>query len=350
MKWMLDPEGPLYIKPEPSILLARWLMRFMASMNEKQASSAIEGLVDLSKLSLELYEKLDRESGGMTQFQKRGLLMVTQTPSGLDAARDEMNRVRPHAIPGQDLSASQVKDLEPAVTGDIVGGVYFPNEAHAEPLAIVKALADQCRKQGVEIWEDTELINFTVQGRKIENVFTTAGEIRAELTVLATGSWSHALAGQLNLNVPILGGKGYALIVDPLQKQPKIPLMLLEKKIAVTPRQGSLRIAGTLELVNQDFSITHRRVKAIEKGARQFLTLPEKLEIKELWRGLRPCTPDGLPLVGFSPKQDNLYLACGHQMLGLQSGLGTGVYVADEICGHTNSLSKYKKLFTPSRF
>jgi D-amino-acid dehydrogenase len=350
MKWMLDPEGPLYIKPEPSLLLMQWLLRFMSAMNERQATRAIEGLVDLSKLSLELYEKLDKDSGGLTQFQKRGLLMVTQTKNGLAAAKDEMNRVRPHQIPGQDLNAQQVKELEPAITGDIVGGVYFPNEAHAEPLGIVHALADQCRKQGVEILEDTELIHFSLHNKKVSAVLTTAGEIKADITVLATGSWSHVLAEQLQLNVPILGGKGYALIVPPLEKQPQIPLMLLEKKIAITPRQGSLRIAGTLELVNQDFSITQRRVKAIEKGARQFLSLPEKLELKELWRGLRPCTPDGLPLIGFSPKQENLYLACGHQMLGLQSGLGTGVYVADEICGRSNPLIKHQALFTPARF
>jgi D-amino-acid dehydrogenase len=328
----------------------QWLLRFMSAMNERQATRAIEGLVDLSKLSLELYEKLDKDSGGLTQFQKRGLLMVTQTKNGLAAAKDEMNRVRPHQIPGQDLNAQQVKELEPAITGDIVGGVYFPNEAHAEPLGIVHALADQCRKQGVEILEDTELIHFSLHNKKVSAVLTTAGEIKADITVLATGSWSHVLAEQLQLNVPILGGKGYALIVPPLEKQPQIPLMLLEKKIAITPRQGSLRIAGTLELVNQDFSITQRRVKAIEKGARQFLSLPEKLELKELWRGLRPCTPDGLPLIGFSPKQENLYLACGHQMLGLQSGLGTGVYVADEICGRSNPLIKHQALFTPARF
>ncbi|MBO9667862.1 MAG: FAD-dependent oxidoreductase, partial [Bdellovibrio sp.] len=124
-------------------------------------------------------------------------------------------------------------------------------------------------------------------------------------------------------------GKGYAMIVPKLEKQPTYPIMIVEKKIAVTPRENTLRIAGTLELVDQDFSITQRRVDNIKNGAREFLNLPEQLEIKELWAGLRPCTPDGVPLIGYHKDIPNLMIAAGHQMLGLQSGAGTGLLVAD---------------------
>ena len=138
------------------------------------------------------------------------------------------------------------------------------------------------------------------------------------------------------------------MIIEPLSVQPKIPLMLIEKKIAITPRDVSLRIAGTLELVNQDFSITERRVKAILRGSREFLSVPEKVEMKELWRGLRPCTPDGVPLIGYTKKVNNLMLACGHQMLGLQSGYGTGQLVADLITKGRSDLNR--EVYNPDRF
>ncbi|RYZ87918.1 MAG: FAD-dependent oxidoreductase, partial [Proteobacteria bacterium] len=157
----------------------------------------------------------------------------------------------------------------------------------------------------------------------------------ANQVIMATGSWSKDLAQKLRLRVPILGGKGYALIVPPLEVQPQHPMMLVEKKIAITPRKNSLRIAGTLELVDQDFSITHRRVEAIKKGAREFLDLPAELKVEELWAGLRPCTPDGVPLIGYHNKITNLMMAVGHQMLGLQSGTGTGLLVADLVEGKT---------------
>ena len=170
----------------------------------------------------------------------------------------------------------------------------------------------------------------------------------ADIFVLATGSWSHAIASELDLNVPILGGKGYSLIIDRLAIQPEIPIMIIDRKIAITPRQNSLRIAGTLELVNQDFSITERRVKAIFDGAKQFLDVPENIKVHETWRGLRPCTPDGLPIIGWAKSYSNLMMACGHQMLGLQTGLGTGQLVSDLIMTGKSDLQR--SVYNPARF
>lgn len=347
IKWLLDPEGPLYIKPSIDPLLARWLIRFMLAMNEKQTKSAIEALVGLSQVSLEKYAKLGQEFPEIC-YQGKGLLMVAQSAAGVSAASEEMERVADLNVPGKLLSADEIRDLEPSVTGAIKGGVYFPKEAHAEPLKVVQALAEKARRLGVKIQENIEVTDFIIENNKIKNLIALKSEYKAESYVLATGSWSHQIAKKLNLSIPILGGKGYSMIIEPLSVQPKIPLMLIEKKIAITPRNGSLRIAGTLELVNQDFSITERRVKAILRGSREFLDIPEKVEMKELWRGLRPCTPDGVPLIGYTKKVNNLMLACGHQMLGLQSGYGTGQLVADLMTTGKSDLNR--EVYNPDRF
>lgn len=103
----------------------------------------------------------------------------------------------------------------------------------------------------------------------------------------------------------------------------------------MTPRKGSIRLAGTMELAGLDESITPRRVAAISRGARAFLTLPENLNVSEVWRGLRPCTPDGLPIISRSPRHENLTIAAGHAMLGLTLATGTGRLVADLLTGGT---------------
>jgi D-amino-acid dehydrogenase len=347
IKWLLDPEGPLYIKPSLDPLLIRWLLRFMASMNEKQTQAAIEAMVVLSQVSLELYRDLALEFPEIA-FESKGLLMVAQSQAGMEAAQEEMHRVAPYQVPGQILAADELKRMEPAITGKILGGVYFPKEAHAEPLKTVQALARKARSLGVEILENTAIEEIRVESNQVQGLKTVHGELQAQAYVLATGSWSTELAKQIKLSVPILGGKGYALIVPPLSTQPVHPLMLIEKKIAITPRNGSLRIAGTLELVNQDFSITQRRVDAILRGSREFLPVPENPEVQELWRGLRPCTPDGVPLIGFSARISNLMLACGHQMLGLQSGFGTGKLVAELMMKGTSDLDR--SVYDPNRF
>ncbi len=331
--WLLNPDSPLYIKPEPSILLFRWLTRFLFSMNQKHLDRSVDVLTGLSKYSLESYEKLSQDSGSTIGFEKKGLLMVGQSEAGVKAAVHEMELVARHGIPGQYLDERGVKELEPALTGRIQGGVYFPAEAHGEPLAIVQALASAAQKHGVKILPRTEVYDFVIEGRKIRSLKTTRGELKAHDYVLATGSWSHTLGKALKLRIPVLGGKGYALITKPFAPAPRLPLMLIEKKIAVTPRNGSIRLAGTLELVNRDESITPRRVENILRGSREFLSVPERPEITEVWRGLRPCTPDGVPVIGRPKAYDNLMLSTGHQMLGLQSAPGSARLTADLLLG-----------------
>jgi D-amino-acid dehydrogenase len=246
------------------------------------------------------------------------------------------------------MTPDEIRAFEPSLIGHLEGGVYFPAEAHAEPLKVVQALAKKAQGLGVQIDEGVAFAGVTVSGGQIESAQTSQGPVTAQTYVLATGSWSTELARQLRMSIPILGGKGYAMIVPPLSVQPQHPMMLIEKKIAVTPRNGSLRIAGTLELVNQDFGITQRRVNAILRGAREFLPVPEQPDVQELWRGLRPCSPDGVPLIGFSKRLSNLAVACGHQMLGLQAGFGTGQLMADLILKGQSDLDR--AVYDPNRF
>lgn len=329
MSWLLDPTSPLYIKPEPRLSLVRWLFRFLWSMNNRHMQASVAALTEISKYSIDAYAKLHAENPGLIGFERKGLLMAAQSRAGLKAAIREMELVAPHGIPGRAMGGEETRAFEPALTGKLEGAVYFPQEAHAEPLAVVKLLRELAERKGAVILSGTEVFDFKLSGNKVEAARTTRGDLHADQFVLATGSWSAAIGETLDLRIPVLGGKGYALIVKPFAPAPTHPIMLLEKKIAVTPRAGTIRLAGTLELVDRDESITKRRVEAIVRGAREFMSVPEQPEVLELWRGLRPCTPDGVPIIGRSRRHPNLILATGHQMLGLQSAPGTGRLVAD---------------------
>lgn len=166
--------------------------------------------------------------------------------------------------------------------------------------------------------------------------------------MLATGAWSQTLGRKLGVRIPLLSGKGYAITVEPFEPRPSLPLMLIEKKIGVTPRANTIRIAGTLELVGLDESITTRRVNAMVRGAREYLNVPDPPKVVEVWRGLRPCTPDGVPIIGRPPRLDNLVLATGHQMLGLLTAPATGRLVADLVTGSTPSIDPHP--FRAARF
>jgi D-amino-acid dehydrogenase len=345
-KWMLDPEGPLYIKPQPSLLLIKWLTHFLTSMRESKYHAGTEALVQLSAESLNLYRSLSsRHDFG---FSQSGLLMITKNSKILSDCVLDMNEMAEFGVPGKTVSKEDILKLEPAVQPDILGGVYYPQEAHGEPLKVVRAILADAQKNGAQLLENCEVSHFATSEGKIHTLETNHGSIHANQIILCTGSYSQSIGKQLGLEIPMLGGKGYAIIVPKLKRQPKIPIMYVEKKLAITPRDNSLRLAGTLELVNQDFSITQRRVDALLRSSREILELPEQLSVQETWAGLRPCTPDGLPILGRSAKLSNLILACGHQMLGLQTGIGSGKLIAQIALNQEPFMET--KLFSPERF
>ena len=346
ISWLLDPESPLYIKPEASLLLGKWLWHFTKSMTHKKMNRSIEVLAEISKESLKIYDQLSLTQANFG-FDKKGLLMVSATSAGLAAAVQEMELMANRGIEGKKLSAEEVIALEPSLKKNIKGGVYFTKEAHAEPLQVVQRIFKDFQNQG-GIFEQAEVYDFEFEGTKIKKVLTTQGNYEADLIVLAMGTWSKTLAEKLKSNIPILGGKGYSLIVENFKAKPTHPIMIVEKKIAVTPRADSVRVAGTLELVDQDYSITKRRVDAILKGSKEFFDFPEEPKIRELWRGLRPCTPDGVPMIGFSKKWSNLFYCTGHQMLGLQSATGSAKLAKQLIFNETTYTDP--KPFTADRF
>jgi D-amino-acid dehydrogenase len=146
--------------------------------------------------------------------------------------------------------------------------------------------------------------------------------------VLATGSWSPEVAQSLNLRIPIQAAKGYSVTLENPGVTPKLPLLFAEARVVVNPLGHSLRIAGTLELAGMDFSFNSRRLEAIQKSARAYLPGLDTAKVIESWRGLRPCTPDGLPIVSRVKEYENLIIAAGHAMLGMSLGPITGKMVS----------------------
>jgi D-amino-acid dehydrogenase len=334
-KWLLDPESPLYIKPELSPALISWLITFMGSMTQKKMLRSVDALTQISVQSLKLYQELSAQTDLPFSFEQKGLFMVAQSDDGLKYAKQEMELVSRNGVTGRLMLEEEARAFEPSLTKRIKGGVFFDQEAHAEPLQVTQTLAHEAQKLGAVILSKTEVIDFQLGAKGVLAARTTRGMFQADQFVLATGSWSRHLGQTLELKIPVLGGKGYAIITDPLGPNPQRPMMLVEKKVAVTPRHGTLRLAGTLELVNQDETFTTRRVEAIVRGAREFMNVPDEIRYHEIWRGLRPCTPDGVPVIGRTKRYPNLLLATGHQMLGLQSATGTGKLIADLALGKT---------------
>jgi len=332
-KFMLDPESPFYIKPRLSWELLGWLASFARHANEAHLYRGGRALVELAQASLEYYTNFAAAGGAATGFCQRGMIHLCATERMLEEVVKEAKLLAGFGVPARVLDRDELYAIEPALRPGLVGAVHFTAEAHAEPLKMVQAFVKSAADRGATICERTELIDFDRRDNRIEAVLTTRGRLRADHFVLAAGSWSSPLGKRLGIHLPIQPAKGYAVFMEQPDPMPTYPAMLDEHKIGVTPRDGSLKLAGTLELAGMDESITKRRVDAIIRGAQKFYYIPAEPKILEIWRGLRPCTPDGLPAIGPAPasRAANLILASGHAMLGLTLAPGTAMLVADMI-------------------
>jgi D-amino-acid dehydrogenase len=215
----------------------------------------------------------------------------------------------------------------------VAGAVYFPDDAHLIPDRFVRGLAAVAQGLGASVRTGTEVLGFTTRDGRIVSVETTRGRFAPDAVVLAAGSWSPGIAGGLGLRLPIQPAKGYSVTYERPPGAPRIPLLLGEARMAVTPMGDALRFGGTLELAGLDLSVNRRRVAAIERRPADYLALGGELRLREIWRGLRPCTPDGLPLLGRPAGLANLVVATGHAMIGVSLGPVTGKLVAQLVTG-----------------
>ena len=336
-RWMLDPESPLYVQPrlDPSYL--RWLAGFLLSSRRSKFERGAAALVELCRASVDLWEDFAKQSSEPFGFERHGLLAVYENQASFDGARGSIDLVAKSGVRAERWSQEQVREREPAIVGAQVGGYFFPDDAHCEPYKAVRALAADATRAGVTFLEGADVFGISPAGAGPRKLATTHGEITADRIVLAAGSWSEPLGKMLGLRVPILGAKGYSLVLPRATPHPTRSIYLIERKVAVNPHHDALRIAGTLELVRNDFSINRRRVDVILRGAKGMLNLGDAPVATEIWRGLRPCTPDGMPLIGRAKGRGDVYLATGHQMAGLKTATGTGVLLAQLMTGEQPS-------------
>jgi D-amino-acid dehydrogenase len=348
LKWMLRPESPFYIKPRLDLELAKWLWRFRSACTPARMRQAMPLLRRLSVESLALYRELAEKGGFDFGFRQSGSMTVFFTPQGLAHGREEARLLGQAGVAVEVLDGPAARSAEPALKPGVVGALYCREDALLVPDRFVKGLARLAASLGVRIATATEVIGFRRAGDGICGVETTRGAIEADIVVLAAGAWSPEIGRALGLRVPIQPAKGYSLTYRRPARGPGIPLLPAEGRFSVTPMGEFLRFGGTLELAGMDLSVNGRRVEALRRGALRCIEGADKLELLEIWRGLRPCTPDGLPLLGHSARFGNLVLAAGHAMVGMSLGPVTGKLVA-RLVGGAKPLADIRPL-DPQRF
>lgn len=348
LKWMWNPESPFYIKPRLSWDLVAWAFRFWRASTPAHVQRCAPLLRDLNLASRELYARLAAEEDfGLV---KKGLLMLCKQPRTLEEEAHTAEKANALGVPAQVLDARAVAALDPGVTMDITGGVYFPLDCHLQPERYVATLERRVQAAGGELFYDTEATGWRREGERIVAVTTKAGEVAGDEFLLCGGAWSTELARGTGLRLPMQAGKGYSVTVPHPVELPAICSIFTEARVAVTPMGGALRFGGTMEIAGMNERINPRRVAGILKAVPKYYPkfAPEHFAGLEPWSGLRPCSPDGMPYLGRTRAAENLVVATGHSMMGLSLAPITGQLAAQLAAGEP--VAHDLTLLSPDRY
>ena len=329
LKWMWNPESPFYIKPRLNWELAAWAWKFMRASTKEHVARCAPVIRDLSFASRALFEELAHTLDfGLV---KRGLLMLCKTQHALDEEARTAPTANALGVPAEVLDAKATAALDPAVTMDIAGSVYFPKDCHLSPERFMAALRGELEKMGVTFHNDTTVKGWRTEGRRVLAVETSRGEMEADEFALCGGAWTPGILRGLRSQLPMQAGKGYSLTLAKPRELPQLCAIFTEARVAVTPMNGALRFGGTMQIAGLDETINARRVAGIVKAVSRYYPQfsPDDFADVKPWAGLRPCSPDGMPFIGRIRAYDNLSTATGHAMMGLSLAPITGKLMAD---------------------
>ncbi len=332
---MLKPGGPFHVKPRMDMALWKWMASFAKRCNQSDMLASARAIQPLLTSSLALYEQLVAEERLACEFHKQGLLFVYRSRQNLDSY-DQTNQLLAEKFdePAKKLTGQQLADFEPALVDGLAGAWYFEHDAHLRPDRLMASWRDLLCDRGVRFIEHRELDRFDVHSGKV-SVATASGEqFGADLFVVATGARTPQLESVLKRRVPIEPGKGYSITVDRPSNCPTYPMIFPERRVAVTPMDSGLRLGSIMEFAGFDETIRPERLRLLTAATQEYLrdiqldeSWPEK------WFGWRPMTYDSTPVIGRCPGFDNVYLATGHNMLGLSMAPATGKLLAELVAG-----------------
>lgn len=331
LKSMLSPESPFYVRPRLDSGLIDWGLKFMRACTAEHVKKAGPLLRDLHLLSRQCYVELADAFANDFGLVQKGLLMLCKTEHGLHEEQAGAVTANALGIPAEVLDPAALARLDPSITMDVAGGVFYPKDCHLSPQRFVSGLTRMLLGAGMEIRWNSALTGWRQDDNGVLAARTAEGDLTADEYVITGGAWAPEVARGLRLKLPMQAGKGYSLTLPKPAQLPELCSILVEARVAVTPMQGALRVGGTMEVTGLDESINPRRVQGIVKSVPKYLPAITGDQFAGVapWRGLRPVSPDGLPYIGRVKGYANLSVAAGHAMMGLSLAPVTGRLMAD---------------------
>ena len=298
--------------------------------------------------SAKMMERLSHELQQDIEYEKNGGMIVAKSQEDMLVLRDLVKRQQESGLEVHLLDSSEAREMEPCLSSDIAGATYSPLDAHVNPMSLCLALAQSARQMGAKILTNTEVTDVLIRDGKAEGVMTSRGVIKAEVVVNAAGVYAPFIGRMVGADLPITPRRGQVLVTESVPRMLK-RVLLCSRYIASKfsrnrtqntlgagmameqTRAGTLLIGSTREFVGYNRSVTPEGIRAILKHASDHVPAIKDLNIIRSFAGLRPHTPDGMPILGKVDGIEGFIVAAGHEGDGIALSPITGFLIAELI-------------------
>jgi D-amino-acid dehydrogenase len=347
LRAVLSPSSPVYVPPSADPKFLKFVTGFTRHSTMKAWKKAMASLVPVNDLSLESFDLLKAGGVQADTHEAKSFLASFRTAQERTTLLEEIEHI--HAagqhIEFEALDGDQARAIEPSLSDEIGAAILLKGQRFINPGEFVHKLADSVKERGGKVVDGATVTGVRDTGHGVV-IGTSQGSVEEfDAVVLATGAWLGQLARQFGVRKVVQAGRGYSFSVE-VDHVPNGPVYFPAERVACTPIGDRLRVAGMMEFRKPEAALDQRRIKAIAEAARPLLRGADLDNRQDEWVGSRPCTADGLPLIG-ATKSPRVFAAGGHGMWGITLGPVTGRLLAETMV--TGKQVEQLRPFSPLR-
>lgn len=346
-RFLLDPLGPLSIRPAYFLKLSPWLARFVLAARPQAYERSILGIAALQQLALPAWLARAGTLGLTSHIHRKGGLYAFTDEAALAGAGAIARRQAEFGIAVETIGPEELRQFEPALKDAFVGATFHPDTAHiSDPLALTLALFEAALARGAT-FEKAQVTNIST-GARPALIGNDGWQRVVDRVLVAAGAWSKPLAAALGDKVPLDTERGYNVSFPGVTGLTSRPIGFEGHGFVMTPLESGLRIGGAVEFGGLDAPPNHARTKALYDKASRFVDGLPAFETGRVWMGFRPSLPDSLPVIGQASRNPHVLYAFGHGHYGMTQSTATAGLIADLVAGRPPAIDLAP--FSPRRF
>lgn len=333
-RYLMDPLGPLAIRPAYLHRIAPWFIRFLLASRPARVERSTQALASLQQLAFPAWLELAASLGLSGMIHRRGGMFVYDNRADFEAARAVSKRQAEYGFTVEMIGAEELRQLEPALSDEFIGAAYIDDTAHiSDPRQLTQALFEAAVARGAAY---ERIAVARLEAGEPPALVTEAGERRvSDAIVLAAGIWSRALAASIGDRTPLDTERGYNISFPGFTGLISRPVTFEGHGFIASPLESGLRIGGAVEFAGTELPPNHARTRAMHAKASRFLKGVPRYEDGREWMGFRPSLPDSLPVIGPATRSPRIIHAFGHGHYGMTQSVATGSLVADLAAGRS---------------